>query len=89
MKLRRRGQEANRDELIISTINKDGGEAKPESLCFAFDKESYEVDVTEHGPWQIGIQIRPCKELSQPFFLNVRIEIFGRATDLSMKDALT
>ena len=89
MKLRRLGQEANRDELIISTLNKDGGEAEPESLCFAFNKESYEVDVTEHGPWQIGIQIRPCKELSQPLSLKIRVEIFGRVTDLQMLDALT
>jgi hypothetical protein len=87
LQLRRRAKEANCDEFVICTVKDGGLETDPELLHFAFDKENHEIDVAEDGNWSIGIRFRPTKEITQPFRGKFRLQIVGRARNLSVPNA--
>lgn len=81
--------EPGRDEMEISILNEAGVETERETFGFAFAKENYEVNITTTGCWIVRIKIKFVQKPSEPFTAKVKLQVLGRAQNVSIPAAFT
>lgn len=75
--IRRKSPEANQDEFQICRVGPEGQRTEIQALDFAFDKESYEVDVAESGSWHFRIEFKAVRPPRESFRGKATLRVFG------------
>lgn len=88
-RLRRLAKDANSDELRISWLDPQKREVVGDSLYFAFNREVFEINITNNGSWGGDLDLRFANEPPSPFLGKLTIEVVGSVRKLELPESLT